>query len=69
MVLGSILVDIISIIVSSGKGGAFTTVLIPILEILAKTGIVVICAMDYFKGSEKDYRYQSMDRRQSRLNQ
>ena len=51
MVLGSIIVDIISIIVSSGKGGAFTTVLIPILEILVKTGIVVICAMDYFKGS------------------
>jgi len=67
MVLGSIFVDVISIIVASGKGGAFTTVLIPILEVLLKVGVVVICALDYFR--EKDSRYESMDRRQSRQNQ
>jgi hypothetical protein len=30
MVFGSILVDVISMVVSSGKGGTFTLILIPI---------------------------------------
>ena len=63
MVFGSILVDVISIVVSSGKGGTFTTVLIPVFEMLIKAGIVAICAFDYFKGGDQPNRYSEMSKR------
>lgn len=69
MVFGSILVDVISIVISSGSGGAFTTVFIPILEILIKIGIVLICALDYFNRKNRDSRYDSNDKRHSMQNQ
>ena len=70
MVFGTILVDIISIILSSGKGGSFTTVFIPILEIIIKIGIVLFCAYDYFNNRKnRDSRYDSIEKRQSIQNQ
>ena len=63
MVFGSILVDVISIVVSSGKGGTFTTVLVPIFEMLIKAGIVAICAYDYFKGRDEPNGYSEMNKR------
>lgn len=48
MLLGSILVDGITIILASGKGEHFTFLFMPILEIIIKIGITAVSAVHYY---------------------
>lgn len=48
MLLGSIVVDGITIILSSGKGEHFTFLFMPILEIVIKFGIAAVSALHYY---------------------
>ena len=57
MILGSLLVDIIVISISAHFGGIFTIVLVPLLEIALKIGIVVLCALDYFRNKDLKQPY------------
>ena len=71
MVLGSILVDVICITISANKGGKFTVLVIPLIEIIIKLGIVALCAYDYFqrKDEQNEGGYREVNRGHSMQNQ
>jgi len=65
MILGSLLVDIITISISAHNGAIFTIVLIPLIEMGLKVGIIVLCALDYFKNKDLNKGYSDEDRHRS----
>lgn len=69
MILGSVLVDVITIAISAHSGGIFTIVLLPLFEIALKAGIVVLCALNYFKNKDPHQGYSDIHRQRSTQNQ